>query len=287
MEPMEAEYNVRLLHPDRESFHERGRALSRAAYRELAVTRDVRYGKGSRALLDLFPAANGAKGEGVPLVAYFHGGYWHAHERSEFGFVARAFAGAGIAAAVVGYDLAPLVSMGAIVGQAREACAWIRAHAQELGVDAGEVFTAGHSAGAHLAACALTESDSALRGAILVSGIFDLSPLLRTTLNQPLGLTPATARRWSPARHRLPDTGDALVAVGAFETSEFIRQSRDLVRVWHGGDRRAEAMVLPAAHHYNVVLELADPDSALSRAARHLVLRRSIQRGRLRRRVGA
>ena len=285
MEPMESEYNVRLLHPDRSTFHERGRAESRLAYRDLAVTRDIRYGNGPRALLDLFPAAPGAKGEGVPLVAFFHGGYWHAHERSEFGFVARAFAGAGIATAVVGYDLAPQASMGAIVAQAREACAWIRAHAQELDVDAGLVFTAGHSAGAHLAACALTESDASLRGAILVSGIFDLAPLLRTTLNEPLGLTPATARRWSPARHRLPDAGDALLAVGAFETSEFIRQSRDLARIWVGVERRVETMVVPALHHYNVVLELADPDSALSRAARHLVLRRSGQRAALRRRT--
>jgi arylformamidase len=284
MEPMESEYNVRLLHPDRNTFHERGRAFSRAAYRELAVMRDVRYGTGPRALLDLFPAGRETKGEGVPVVAFFHGGYWHAHERSDFGFVARAFSAAGIATAIVGYDLAPQASMGAIVAQAREACAWIRAHAQTLGVDAGLVFSAGHSAGAHLAACALTESDSSLRGAILVSGIFDLTPLLRTTLNEPLGLTAAAARRWSPARHRVPDAGDALIVVGAFETSEFIRQSRDLARLWDGGERRLETMVVPALHHYNVVLELADPDSALSRVARHLVLR-AAQRGPPRRRV--
>jgi len=275
MPSMESEYNVRLLHPDRNTFHERGRAQSRAAYRELAVTRDIRYGTGPRALLDLFPAANRVKGEEGPLVAFFHGGYWHAHERTEFGFVAKAFAAAGIGTAIVGYDLAPGASMGAIVAQAREACAWIRAHAPELGADGTLLFTAGHSAGAHLAACAVTECDSPPRGAILVSGIFDLTPLLRTTLNQPLGLTAASARRWSPARHRLPDAGDALVAVGAFETSEFIRQSRELARIWRGGERRAEAMVIPAVHHYDVILELADPDSALSRAARHLVLRRS------------
>lgn len=279
---MESEYNVRLLHEDRLRFHERYRARSRAAYRELGAVRHVRYGPGPRALMDLFPPAGRARGAGVPIVAFFHGGYWHAHEPSEFAFVARAFASAGICTAIVGYDLAPGARMGAIVSQARAACAWIRDNARDLGVDDGLVFTAGHSAGAHLAASALTEARVPYRGAILVSGIYELAPLLRTTLNAPLGLTPATARRWSPLRQPMPDRGEVLVAVGAFETTEFIRQSHAFSRAWSGGERTAETLIVPATHHYGVILELDDPDSALSRNARHVVagVTRRAARGR-------
>jgi arylformamidase len=281
---LEHEYNVRLLHADRQQFYDRYWARSEAAYRELEVVRDVRYGAGARALMDVFLPSNGARGEGVPIVAFFHGGYWQAHERAEFGFVARAFAAAGICTALVGYDLAPGARMGTIVGQARAACAWIRANAGELGVDAGLVFTAGHSAGAHLAACVLTETSRPCAGAILVSGLYDLSPLVRTTINGPLGLTASTARRWSPVRQRLPARGDALVAVGAFETTEFIQQSHAFSRAWTDGGRSAELIVMPAMHHYDILLELDDPDSALSRGARHLVLRSSARAVRMRRR---
>ena len=83
--------------------------------------RDIRYGPGDRALMDVFLPANGSRGEGIPIVAFFHGGYWQSHERAEFGFVARAFATAGICTAIVGYDLAPGARMGAIVAQARAA----------------------------------------------------------------------------------------------------------------------------------------------------------------------
>jgi arylformamidase len=278
---MEAEYNVRLLHPERERFHERGRKLSLEAYRSLPVTRDIRYGKGKRALLDFFAATNPASPVGVPVLAFFHGGYWHAHERSEFAFVARSFASAGIATAIVGYDLAPAVRLAQIVAQARAAVAWLHAHAADLGFDRRLMFVGGHSAGAHLAACVLTGRDSPCRGGLMVSGIYELSPLIATTLNRPLALTPSMARRWSPLRHPLPDSGRIVVAVGAFETTEFIRQSHDFARAWDGGGRAAEVMIVPASNHYSVVLELADADSALAREARQLVTRQVMRdRGR-------
>ena len=200
----EAEYNVRLLHPDRAAFHERGKALSRETYEGLQCRRDLRYGPGPSAELDFFPPAVPGSTPLRPLVAFFHGGYWQAHERSEYAFVAKAFAGHGIATAIVGYDLAPRMRMAQIVAQARQACTWLAAHAADLEFDAPALFAAGHSAGAHLAACAFTAPHAPVAGALLVSGIFDLEPLVTTTLNRALGLTRATAARWSPMHHAMP-----------------------------------------------------------------------------------
>jgi arylformamidase len=284
----EAEYNVRLLHPDRESFHARCLAESRAAYRSLRCHQGLRYGPGERALIDLFPPTVGAPDAMAPVVAYFHGGYWHSHERSEYAFVARTFAAAGIATALVGYDLAPSAGLGQIVAQARAACEWLRAQGPVLGFDGNLLFVAGHSAGAHLAACVLTDPrGQGVMGAVLVSGIFDLRPLRFTTLNAPLGLTAASARRLSPMRMAPARMGDVLVAVGAFETTEFLRQSREFAEGWRASGGTAELLVVPAAHHYSVVLELASAQSALSRAAVHRILRtssRATRRSRGRRR---
>ena len=60
-----------------------------------------------------------------------------------------------------------------------------------------------------------------------------------------------------------------VLAAGADETSEFIRQTRLL---WHAWPRNRPAgaagpMLIPARNHFNVVVDLADASSALTRAA--------------------
>ena len=56
---------------------------------------------------------------------------------------------------------------------------------------------AGHSAGAHLAACVMStdfthyglDAAQPLTGAVLLSGIYDLKPIKLTYVNNPLNLT--------------------------------------------------------------------------------------------------
>lgn len=264
----EAQYNIRLRHPDRGRIHQQCLAESAAAYARLACVRDVRYGEGQRALLDYFPAMPGPPGEPRPLVAFFHGGFWHAHERSEYALVAGPFVRAGIATAIVGYDLAPQASLDGIVDQARAACAWLQADARKLGFDPNLIFTAGHSAGAHLAACAMTQQErTPVLGAVLISGIFELEPLLQTSLNAKIGLDAATARRQSPIHHVLPERGDIFVAVGDKETHEFMRQSDRFASHWRSEIRQAVLVGVPDVHHYDIVLALGQEQSALARQA--------------------
>jgi arylformamidase len=267
----EAEYNVRLRHPDRHALHAQCVAQSKAAYGEMRCIRDVRYADGARALLDFFPA-EATCGAGRPVLAFFHGGYWHSHERADYALIARPFVRAGIATAVVGYDLAPAQRLGAIVRQARDACRWLRDNAGALGFDAQLVFTAGHSAGAHLAACVLTDKASPARGAVLLSGIYDLEPLRFTSLNESIGLDAAQARCLSPLMHSLPREADLLIAVGKRETREFRRQAIQLAAKWRSARRGADLMVVPGLHHYDIVLALGQPGSALAQAAVQRVL---------------
>ena len=222
-------------------------------------------------MLDFFPAEAACQ-SGRPLLAFFHGGYWHAHDRTEYALIARTFVQAGIATAVVGYDLAPAQRLGDIVGQARAACHWLRKNADVLGFDAQLLFTAGHSAGAQLAACVLTDTASPARGGVLISGIYDLEPLRSTSLNALIGLDAADARRWSPLMHPLPEEGDLLIAVGERETQEFRRQAISLSTRWLSGRRAADLMLVPGLHHYDIVLALGQPESALAQAAVQRVL---------------
>ena len=65
-----------------------------------------------------------------------------------------------------------------------------------------------------------------VKGAVLVSGIYDLEPLIGTSIDAALGLDPATAARNSPLRQALKGFPPSLVCWGENETDQFKRQSR-------------------------------------------------------------
>jgi arylformamidase len=187
-------------------FVERYRAESAAALRTLAVQRDLRYGDASSALLDYFPAPVSASRPG--LLVYFHGGYWQELSKAESAFLAPAWHAAGFAHAVVGFRLAPAARLPEIVSECRAAVRWLHWRADTLGFDGGNIVAAGSSAGAYLAAACADAGRAPLRGIVAVSGIYDVAPLIGTSINDALGLDDATAaamdllttpRRFCPA----------------------------------------------------------------------------------------
>jgi arylformamidase len=186
-----------------------------------------------------------------------------------------------VAVALPNYGLAPAVAIEDIVRQTLAMLAWLYRRAEDFGVDRNRIFVAGHSAGAHLAAmmaAALWPQYAPdlparlVRGALLVSGVFDLEPLVHAPfVNADLKLDAARARRLSPAY--LPPATDApvLVAVGAEESSEFRRQSALLAARWSRNVRRS--MQVEGRNHLTVCDALADAASPLFTAALEFVRR--------------
>ena len=64
-----------------------------------------------------------------------------------------------------------------------------------------------------------------VRGAIAISGIYDLEPIRLNYLNEKLGLDTAEAERNSPVRHLPATAGELLVAYGTRKLPELCRQS--------------------------------------------------------------
>jgi arylformamidase len=88
------------------------------------------------------------------------------------------------------------------------------------------------------------------------------------SFNGDLKLDDASARALSPVAH--PPLVDAplLMAVGAAETSEFIRQTRLLWDLWPK-QRPAGAtapLLVDGKNHFSVIADYADADSVLTRA---------------------
>jgi arylformamidase len=227
---------------------------------ELGLT----YGSTPRQTIDLFLAQGH---ENAPLAIFIHGGWWRSLEPTIFSQMARGPNGRGISVAVVGYDLCPIVTIADIVEQMRRMCAFLwRRFGRRMTVY-------GHSAGGHLAAALLATDWRALYpkapadlvpAAYSISGVFDLTPLLATSVNQDLRLDPAQARALSPqfwpvAAGRIFDA-----VVGGLESEEFKRQSRTIAATWRQTGAQTRYEEVGGTNHFTVIDPLADPQSAMA-----------------------
>ena len=255
----ESEYDNRARVPEHPAIFAQW-AKDAAAWRAERPPETVRYGSTERAAADLFEAGHG------PVVAFIHGGYWQAMDRSLFSHVARGLNLCGVSVAVVGYDLCPAVTLAGIAAQVRDACGVLADRTN------GPLVVSGHSAGGHLAACMLSDAGRAdVFAAYSISGLFDLAPLTETKLNGALGLDSDEAARLSPLLWR-PPAGKAVDAVvGELESSEFHRQSRELAERWSAAGMEARYDVLSGANHFTAIAPLADPTSSM--VARVVALR--------------
>src|SRR5258705_2572526 len=99
----------------------------------------------------------------------------------------------------------------------------------------------GHSAGGHLTAAMLASDWSKthdvpadlVRAGYAISGVFELQPLVGTSLNEALRLTRETAQAASPMFWPPPPKARVFAAaVGGLESEEFLRQSRAMAHTW-------------------------------------------------------
>ena len=253
---------------------------SQAARARIPGGLGLRYGPLPAHCLDLFmppgrPATTMAPRP--PLLVFIHGGYWQALSRQESAFAAEHCVSQGIALAAIDYTLAPQATLAEMVDECRAAIAWLQRHADRLGFDAARIAVAGSSAGAHLAAMVATAAlpvpatpaaglSNPVKAAVLVSGIYELEPLLGTSINAAVGLTPASAQALSPAFFALSGFPPSIVCWGQVETAEFKRQSLDFAgRLAHAGTP-CQAFEVPQRNHFDVILDLADPATKLGQA---------------------
>jgi arylformamidase len=213
------------------------------------------------------------------LLVFFHGGYWQEHSKKDVSFIAVNCVAADIAYAAVEYTLAPQASVFAIVEQCRRAIGSIAGQAATLGFDSRRIFIAGSSAGAHLAAMLLVDGrqgaqgfpENMVAGAILLSGIYDLEPLVPTYINQALHMNEQEAGILSPIRHRLAPPVPTVVAWGENETDEFKRQSRSFASKLSESGFRVKSLQAEGTNHFDIVFEIANPGSELGRATLELI----------------
>ncbi|MEX0300056.1 MAG: alpha/beta hydrolase [Kordiimonas sp.] len=224
---------------------------------------DIPYGDGVRERFDLFFPEGKPKG----LIVFIHGGYWLDFDKSSWSHLAAGSVDNGWAVCMPSYDLCPNIR---IAGITKQIGAAINKAAAMIG---GPIHITGHSAGGHLAVrmgCTNTplkaEVLNRIGNIVGISGLYDLNPLMLTSMNKDLKIDEAEAASESPVL-LVPHTNITFTSwVGAIERPEFLRQSKLLQTAWKKHDVSVEYTEASDRHHFDVIAPLADANSALTQA---------------------
>jgi arylformamidase len=266
---LEAQYDNRANVPEHPAIMA-GWARDAAAYRSVRAGHcdlSLPYGAHPRQTVDLFhpdrPDPRRA------LILFIHGGYWRSLDPSSFSHLAAGANAAGFSVAMPGYRLCPEVTVADIIEDLRAACLFLHARHRT------PLVACGHSAGGHLAA-AMAATDWArfgpdvppalVRYGLAISGLFDLAPLLLTSVNDSLRLDETSAKAASPAFWPVPPGVHFEAWVGGAETAEYHRQSRLIAERWAVAGARTRFEAIPGADHFTAPAPLAKPGSAMVQA---------------------
>jgi len=192
--------------------------------------------------------------QGQPLLIYIHGGYWQALSANDSRFIAADAQRLGISLHAVEYTLAPHASVEQIV---HECLVDVARVIQQL--HPTRVVLAGSSAGAHLAAMCARDAVIAplLDGVALLSGVYDVRPLVVTPTNDVLHLDENSATRISPQLlNSSSQLRNALLAVGQHESSEFIRQNAEYAEHLSHVGTEVKCTVVRSRDHFDLPYDL-------------------------------
>ena len=191
---------------------------------------------------------------GQPLLVFIHGGYWQALSAADSRFNAADAQRLGISFHAVEYTLVPHASVEQIIHECLIEVARTIQMAQP-----SRVLLAGTSAGAHLAAMCARDAVIApqLHGVALLSGVYDLRPLVVTPTNDALHLNENSAIRVSPLLlNSSAHLRNALLAVGQHESSEFIRQNSEYAEHLAAVGTQVHSEVVRDRDHFDLPYDL-------------------------------
>ena len=264
-------YDQRVYAPNQPLLGIRRQAASAAALRRLTPAR-LAYGPTEVEKLDVYKT----QFDPAPIEIYIHGGAWRHGSARDFAFQAEMITDMGAHFVVpdfvqVGDAEGSLIPMAA---QVRRAVAWVYENGTTFGGDPERIYICGHSSGAHLAGVALVTDWQAdfgipqdvIKGAVLVSGMYDLEAVRRSKRSEYVMFTDEMEEALSTQRHLQKIQAPVVVAHGTEETPEFQRQARDFAAALKKAGKRVDLVVGEALNHFEMQETFGNPYGLAGRA---------------------
>jgi arylformamidase len=242
--------------------------LSAATRNRLKHQADLSYGRSPDEVLDVFPAGK----TNAPTQIFVHGGAWRNFTKNDFSFVAETFVGHGVNAIIPNFAKLPSTRLPDVAVQIQRAIVWAVAHVSQWNGDPDKIYLSGHSSGAHLAATALTWRWASLnlpartiRNAFLISGPFDLEPVLLSARSSYVKLNATEQEELNPQRHADSINCPVFIAYAEHDTDEFQRQSCAFAAALAEAGRLKGVERFPGLNHFELMEALSDPQSPLAK----------------------
>ena len=224
---------------------------------------DLRYGPRERNRIDFLKSA-----EAGPTLVFIHGGYWQTRAKENFTLFAAGPLAHGINVALIGYTLAPDVSIDDIIREISSGLDFLVEKLPVLGGDADRIVVCGWSAGGHLTSMALAHPR--VKAGLAISGIYDLEPIRHSYLNAKLGLDANASERNSPLRQAGgPDKPLSLV-VGSAELPLLRKQTSDFAAHRAALGLPVTYEEIAGADHFSIMDEMASPQGRVTTLIRQL-----------------
>ena len=250
---LDDQYEQRVWVPHADQIIRRYGAASDAVRSRLGEPRTERYGPAPIETLDIY-------GAGEKAFVFVHGGAWKRQSKRENAFAAGMIVDAGAAYVALDFALLPTVTLDEMAAQVCRGIDWVYRNLST------NIVLCGHSSGAHLAGVALTRINY-LKGALVVSGIYDLLPVRLSARNDYVRLDVRLEHEYSPIRHIESIRSPVTVSWAEHEAAEFARQSRAFSEKLQQAGKLEAAILGKGQNHFEIIETLAEPGSPLGRAA--------------------
>lgn len=238
--------------------------------KESLVVRDIAYGSDERHRLDIF--ANNSTSQ-APVLLFVHGGGFVMGDKggpdSPFYNNVGAWAmDQGFVGATMTYRLAPAHPWPAGGEDVSAAIQWLTDNIDTFGGDPAKIFIMGQSAGAVHVADAVANSNSSpnvIRGALMVSGIYDLERAQHDNFQEAYYGTDQSQYRDRSTLHKLAGSNTScMFAVCEHDPLDFQQQAQWLVEAWLQEKHRWPAIHWLRGHnHLSSVAQISSPFDTL------------------------
>ena len=266
-------YDQSVYAPNQGEIRKRRIAACERALKRLGPPERVAYGPTEIEKLDIYKTNR----PNAPVRIFIHGGAWRNGRSSESSYMAEMYLAAG--AHFVVPDFAAVTDVGGnlmvMADQVRRAVTWVCKNAASFGGDPNRIYLAGHSSGAHLGGVVTVtdwEKDfglprNALKGAILISGMYDLKAVRLSKRGQYVKFDDETEEKLSTQRHLDKLHTPLIVGHGTLETPEFQRQTREFAAAVKAAGKPVEFFIGEGYNHFEMQETMANPFGLGGRAA--------------------